>query len=182
MKEKLKGIKVAILLCDGFEEVEMTKPRAALEKEGAIVHLITPKATYVKAWNHDRWSTKYKVQVKLEKAKPENYDVLLLPGGVINPDTLRTQKAAIKFVKTFFKNKKPIAAICHGPLTLVETGNLKGRKLTSYHSIKTDMKNAGAHWQNKKVVVDGELITSRQPSDIPAFNKAIIKAFAKIKS
>lgn len=179
MKGKLSNIKVAVLLCDGFEEVEMTKPCAALKAQGAIVHLISSKTGKVKAWNHDKWSKQYKVDVKLEKAKPENYDALLLPGGVMNPDKLRAEKSAIKFANYFFKNNKPIAAICHAPLTLIETGKLYGRKMTSYPSIKTDLINAGAVWQNKKVVIDDNLITSRKPSDIPAFNKAIINLFAK---
>lgn len=179
MKGKLHNMKVAVLLCDGFEEVEMTKPREALKQAGAVVHLISPNASKVKAWNHDRWTKNYKVDVKLEKAKPENYDAVLFPGGVLNPDHLRTYKSAVDFANHFFKNNKPIAAICHGPLTLIETGKLSGRTMTSYHSIKTDIKNAGANWQNEKVVVDGNFVTSRQPSDIPAFNKAMIKVFSQ---
>lgn len=181
MKGKLAGIKVAILACDGFEEVELTEPRAALEKAGAITHLISPKQNKITAVKHGHWTNKYKVDVKLEKANPKNYDAVLLPGGVINPDQLRTEKKAIDFLKAFFRSKKPIAAICHGPLTLIETKKIKGKKMTSYHSVQTDMKNAGVKWQNKKVVIDGLLVTSRQPSDIPAFNKAIINVFAKNK-
>lgn len=180
--KKLQNLKIAVLVCDGFEEVEMTKPREALKKEGAIVHLITPKAKAVYSFRHDHWGKKFKADAALEKVNPNDYDVVLFPGGVLNPDMLRTQKSAIKFAKSFFNKKKPIAAICHGPLTLVETGMLKGRKMTSYHSIKSDLKNAGANWKNKKVVIDGNFITSRQPSDIPAFNKAMIKAFSKIKT
>lgn len=179
MDKKMQGVKVAVLLCDGFEEVEMVKPRAALKKAGAEVFLITPNANQVKAWNHDHWTKKYSVDVKLEKANPADYDMVLLPGGVINPDKLRTSKEAIRFIAHFFKNKKIIAAICHGPWTLIETGQIKGKKMTSYHSIKSDMINAGAKWQNKKVVIDDLLITSRQPSDIPAFNKAMIDTFTK---
>ncbi len=179
MNKKMQDAKVAVLLCDGFEEVEMVKPRAALESAGAKVFLITPNARQVKAWNHDHWTKKYPVDVKLEKAKPGDYDMVLLPGGVINPDKLRTSKEAIRFLKHFFTAKKIVAAICHGPWTLVETGRIKGRKMTSYHSIKSDIANAGAQWQNKKVVIDGTLITSRQPGDIPAFNKAIIDTFSK---
>jgi protease I len=181
MGKTLKNIKIAILLCDGFEEDEMTKPQAALKKAGAQVDLITPKGNTVRAWKNGKWTKKYPIDVKLDKAKPGDYDVLMLPGGVINPDTLRTNVSAVKFVNDFLKKNKPIAAICHGPLTLVETKKLKNRTMTSYHSIKTDLKNAGAHWKNKEVVIDGNLITSRSPKDIPAFNKALIKMCAQIE-
>lgn len=181
MKGKLSGMKIAMLLCDGVEEVEMTKPRQALKKAGATVHLISPNTKKIKAWNHDHWTKTYKVDVPLNKANPKSYDAVVLPGGVMNPDHLRTYKSAVKFIKHFFTKNKPIAAICHGPWTLVETGKLKNRKMTSYHSIKTDIINAGARWQNKKVVIDRKLITSRQPGDIPAFNKALIKVFSRIK-
>jgi protease I len=178
MNGTLKNKKVAVLLCDGFEETEMTKPREALKKSGAIVHLITSKEKKVKGWLHGKWSKSYKIDVALENANPKDYDALLLPGGVFNPDKLRTDKKAVKFVKSFLKNKKLIAAICHGPVTLIETGKLKGIKMTSYHSIKTDLMNAGATWVNKAVVIDKNLVTSREPKDIPAFNKAIIKLLA----
>jgi protease I len=181
MNKKLQDIKVAVLLCDGFEESEMKKPREALMDAGAIVHLISPGNKSVKSWLNGKWSKQYKVDVQLKDAKANQYDAILLPGGVINPDALRTHKSAVKFVESFIKSKKLIAAICHGPITLIETGKLKGRKMTSYHSIKTDLKNAGAVWQNKQVVVDKNLVTSREPKDIPAFNKAIIKELAKIK-
>jgi deglycase len=174
MKRKLQNLKVAILLTDGFEETEMTKPRKALIKAGAIVHLITSNANKVTAWFHGKWSKQYKIDVLLKDANPNDYDALLLPGGVLNPDKLRTDKEAIKFVKSFLKKQKPIAAICHGLITLIETGKLKNRKVTSYHSIKTDIINAGATWQNKPVVIDKNLITSREPKDITAFNSAII--------
>ncbi|RDI43366.1 type 1 glutamine amidotransferase domain-containing protein [Aquicella lusitana] len=179
MKKSIKKAKFAFLLCDGFEESEMTEPRKALEKAGATVHLISPGTNKVQAFRHHKRSREYPVHVKLEAAKAGDYDAVVLPGGVINPDKLRTYKKAIKFIIAFFKHKKLIAAICHGPQTLIETGKLKGYKMTSYHSIKTDLKNAGATWQNKKVIVDRNLITSRQPQDIPAFNKAILKQFGK---
>ncbi len=179
MKGKLQNLKIAVLLCDGFEETEMTKPREALIKAGATVHLITSKAKKVTAWLNGKWSKQYKIDVPLKDARPSDYDALLLPGGVLNPDKLRTDKKAVQFVESFLKNQKPIAAICHGPITLIETGKLKGRKLTSYHSIKTDLINAGATWQNKSVVIDKNIITSREPKDIPAFNKAIITQFSK---
>jgi protease I len=179
--KKLASTKIAVLLCDGFEESEMTKPVAALRNAGANVYLISPGATKVKGWRNGNWTRPYKVDFKLEKTTPAKYDALLLPGGVMNPDKLRSNKKAVKFVEYFMKNKKPIGAICHGPLTLIETKKLKGRRMTSYHSIKTDITNAGATWQDKNVIVDKNLITSREPKDIPAFNKAIIKKFATIK-
>lgn len=174
---RLQGKNIAILLCDGFEEVEMTDPRKVLKKEGAKTYLITPKNKKVKSWRHDHWGKTFKVDVKLEKAKPSDYDGVLLPGGVMNPDQLRSNKKAVKFIKHFMQTKKPVAAICHGPWTLIETGKLQGVKLTSYHSIKTDLKNAGAKWKNKKVVTDKNLTTSRSPKDLPAFNKAIVKLY-----
>lgn len=179
MSKELNQVKVAMLVCDGFEEVEMTKPRAALKKMGATVDLITPQGKTVKGWNHDHWTKKYKIDVPLSKARATNYDALILPGGVMNPDHLRTSKTAIKFIKQFFSQHKLIAAICHGLWTLIETGKLKNKKLTSYHSIKTDLKNAKARWVNQKVVIDDQLITSRNPNDIPAFNKAIIQYLTK---
>lgn len=179
MKKILQHLRIAILVCDGFEEREMVKPRKALMDAGATVHLITHHAKKVKAWLHGDWSKQYKIDVQLKDANPTDYDALLLPGGVINPDKLRTDKKAVRFVDSFLKKKKLIAAICHGPITLIETGKLRGRKLTSYHSIKTDIKNAGGIWQNKAVVVDGNLITSREPKDLPAFNNAIIKKLSK---
>lgn len=177
--KKLENYKVAVLLCDGFEEVEMLKPRNFLQQHGAVVDLISPHTNEVKAWNHDKWGKKYKVNIKLDDANPAEYDLLLLPGGVLNPDKLRTNKQAVKFAKYFLTKKKWLAAICHAPLTLIETNLLKGRKLTSYFSIKTDLKNAGANWVNKKVVVDKKLITSRNPNDISAFNEAILKNLLK---
>lgn len=178
---KLMGLKVAILACDGFEDSEMTLPRKALEKEGATVHLIAPSAKSIKSWLKGEWHKSYPVDIKLEKAKASHYDLILLPGGVMNPDHLRTIKSAVRFVDHFFKKDKPVAAICHGPLTLIETNRLRDMKMTSYPSIKSDLINAGADWVNRKVVVDGKLITSRKPQDIPSFNKAIIKLALKEK-
>jgi protease I len=178
-KNLLDGMKIAILLSDGFEEVEMTKPREALINAGATTFLITPKGKKVKSWQHDKWGKYFKVNKHLKNANPKDFDGILLPGGVMNPDKLRTDKYAVKFVDYFLKNKKPIAAICHGPWTLIETNKIKGVKLTSYHSIKSDLINAGAKWINKKVVVDKNLVTSRSPKDLPAFNKELIKLFTK---
>jgi protease I len=157
----------------------MVKPREALKKLGAVVHLITPTGKKVKSWLHNKWSKSYKIDVLLKDANPNDYDALLLPGGVINPDKLRAEKNAVKFVRSFLKNKKLIAAICHGPMTLIETGKLKGKKMTSYHSIKTDLINAGATWLDKAVVIDKNLVTSREPKDIPAFDRAIIDFLCK---
>lgn len=179
MPKQLKNIKVAMVVCDGFEESEMVKPRQALQKAGVTVELIAPKKGKVTAWRNGKWTNKYEVDRTLKDARAKDYAALVLPGGVINPDKLRTEKRAIKFVKHFFQTKKPIAAICHGPLTLIETKKLKGRTMTSYSSIKTDLKNAGVKWQNKKVVNDRNLISSRSPKDIPAFNKAILKVLKK---
>lgn len=175
MTKKLANKTIAMLVCDGFEESELAEPRKALLKAGATVHIITPEKNQVKAWRHDKWTKKYKVDVKLEKANAKDYDAIVLPGGVMNPDKLRTNKQAVKFISHFLKSNKLVAAICHGPWTLIETGKIKGRTLTSYPSIKSDLKNAGVRWKNKKVVIDKNLITSRNPNDIPAFNAAIIK-------
>jgi protease I len=175
---RLKDIRVAILLCDGFEEVEMTQPCAAFKKEGARVDIISPGKDTVKAWDHTDWSKEYPVDVHLEDANPENYDALLLPGGVMNPDKLRTYKEAVAFVTHFFDTHKPIAAICHGPWTLIETQKIANKNMTSYHSIKTDLINAGANWHDQEVVVDDGLITSRSPKDIPAFVAKVIEEFA----
>lgn len=177
--KRLKNTKVAVLLCDGFEESEMLKPRNALKKAGATVHLISPNSGRVKGWSHGKWTKPYKVDFTLGKVNPNQYDALLLPGGVMNPDQLRSNKKAVKFAASFMQKKKPVAAICHGPLTLIETKKLKGLKMTSYHSIKTDISNAGAKWQDKQVIVDKNLVTSREPKDIPAFNKAMIKKFSQ---
>jgi protease I len=176
--KKLQGLKVAALMCDGFEEVEMTKPRAALEEEGAQVDIISPNDT-VKSWDHTKWSKDYSVDTKLAEADPSNYHALLLPGGVLNPDKLRTLEKAVNFVKHFFDTQKPIAAICHGPWTLIETKQIANRNVTSYHSIKTDLINAGANWQDSEVVVDDGLITSRSPKDIPAFVEKMIQEFQR---
>jgi protease I len=175
MKKKLKGFKIAILASDGFEESEMIKPKKALEKEGAIVHLIAPQNTPLRSWHQNKWHKKYPVHASLGRTKPETYNALLLPGGVLNPDKLRMNKKAVKFMNHFFKENKPIAAICHAPLSLIETKRLKNRKMTSYPSIKTDLLNAGAQWENKAVVLDKNLITSRTPKDIPQFVRTLIK-------
>lgn len=181
MKGKLAGKKVAILVADGFEQVEMTSPKEALEKAGAEIEIVSPAGGSVKGWEHTKWGKTFPVDVALKKAKPENYDALLLPGGVMNPDKLRRDEKALEFVRHFFDEGKPVAAICHGPWTLIDAGVATGRKLTSYESIQTDLRNAGAEWVNEPVVVDNGLVTSRKPADLPAFNRKMIEEFCKGK-
>ena len=179
--ETLNGLKVAILVTDGFEEVEMTEPRKALDEAGAETRLVSPKDGQVKAWKFTEWGDTFPVDKPLDSARPEDFDAILLPGGVINPDTLRTQPEAVTFVKAFFDTGKPVASICHGPWTIIEAGAARGRRLTSWPSLKTDLKNAGAEWVDQEVVVDQGLITSRKPNDIPAFNPEVIKLFARAR-
>jgi len=170
-----KGKKVAILSENGFEQVELTSPKEALEKAGATVHIVSPQKEKIKAWDKDKWGIEVPVDVQLEQAKPEDYDALMLPGGVMNPDTLRTNKKAVEFAKHFLESGKPLAAICHGPQLLIETGMLEGKKMTSYPSLQTDLKNAGVNWVDQEVVVDNGLVTSRNPDDLPAFNKKMLE-------
>ena len=179
MKNDLTGKKVAILVADGFEQVELEKPQEALEKAGAETEIVSPSGDEVQGWQHDKEGDSFEVDVPLDDAKAADYDALLLPGGVMNPDTLRTIPAAVAFVKHFFEAGKPVAAICHGPQMLIEAGVVKGRKLTSFPSLKTDLKNAGAEWVDEVVVCDRGLVTSRQPSDIPKFNDKMIEEFAE---
>ncbi|MCF8228105.1 MAG: type 1 glutamine amidotransferase [Bacteroidales bacterium] len=174
MANILKGKKIAFLTENGFEEEELTRPRKAFEQEGATTHIISPGHDKIKAWDHTDWGGEYKVDVKLEDADPDDYDALVLPGGVLNPDKLRRSKQAVDFAKKFFDDGKLLATICHGAQTLIEAGILKDKKMTSYHAVKTDMKNAGANYVDQEVVQDKNLITSRKPDDIPVFNKAII--------
>lgn len=171
----LTGKKIAILTENGFEEVELTSPKSALEAAGAIVHIISPQPRQVTGWNKDHWSIELPVNVTIDKADADDYDALILPGGVINPDLLRTNEDAVEFVSQFIRQHKPVAAICHGPQLLIETGLLEGRTLTSTQSIKTDLQNAGAFWQDREVVVDHGLISSRGPKDLDAFNAKIIE-------
>ena len=181
MAEKLDGKKVAILVTEGFEQVELTGPREALDAAGATTHIVSPNGGEVEGWNHYDKGDKFPVDVELKQANPADYDALLLPGGVANPDQLRAMPEAVEFVKAFFDAGKPVAAICHGPWTLIEAGVVKGREMTSYNSIKTDLINAGAKWVDEAVVVDNGLVTSRQPDDIPAFNQKMIEEFAEGK-
>jgi len=171
----LNGKKVAILTENGFEEVELTSPKQALEEAGATVHVISPQERKVKAWAHDHWSIEIPVDVRLSEALPADYDALVIPGGVINPDRMRRNRECVEFAQHFLEHNKPLAAICHGPQLLIETGMIKGREMTSFYSIKTDIKNAGAIWHDKEVVTDNGLVTSRSPKDLPAFNNKMIE-------
>jgi len=175
----LKNKTIAILTDNGFEEEELTSPKSALEAAGATVHIVSMQKGQVKAWNHDHWSIEVAVDVPLEQANSDNYDGLLIPGGVLNPDTMRGKNEYVSFAQEFLETGKPVASICHGPQLLIETGMLSGRDMTSYPSIRTDIENAGANWYDKEVVVDNGLVTSRSPKDLPAFNKKIIEEFAE---
>jgi protease I len=174
MASTLKGTKVAILATDGFEQAELIEPRKALEAAGAETVLVAPKSGNIKGWNKKDWGESVKVDMTLEQANPHDYDALILPGGVMNPDHLRMDPAAVNFVRQFVSSDKTVAAICHGPWTLIEAGVVSGKTLTSWPSLKTDLKNAGAKWVDQEVAVDGYLITSRKPDDLPAFHRAII--------
>src|SRR5215469_3289711 len=176
MASKLNGKKIAILATDGFEQVELREPRKALDGAGATTVVISPKGGVIKGWKFKEWGDTVKVDKTLDDANPNEYDALVLPGGVINPDHLRTEPKAINFVRQFISTGKPVAAICHGPWTLVEADAVRGKKVTSWPSIKTDLKNAGAHWVDQQVVQDGQFIFSRKPDDLPAFNQAVIEA------
>jgi len=179
MNGPLEGRKIAILVEEGFEQEEMTEPRQVLEDAGAGTDLVSPQKDEVRGWKHTEWGDGFEVDVPLNEATPDDYDALLLPGGVMNPDRLRKNPEAVRFVRAFFDAGKPVAAICHGPWTLIEADVVRGRTMTSYESIRTDLKNAGAHWVDQEVVVDGTLITSRKPDDIPAFNRAMIEEFSQ---
>ena len=179
MGSELNGRRVAILVTDGFEQVEMTRPREALQQAGAITELISPEGKEVQGMNHSDKGDKFRPEKSLASARAEDYDALLLPGGVANPDRLRTLPEAVHFVEQFFKGEKPVAAICHGPWLLVEAGAVKGRTVTSWPSLKTDIRNAGGNWVDREVVVDHGLVTSRKPDDIPAFNRKMIEEFAE---
>ena len=171
--------RVAVMATDGFEQSEFKKPVKALKKEGILVDVISLKKGKIKGWKNTKWGNKFKVDVTIGQALSTNYDMLVLPGGVMNTDTLRTNELAVRFVTEFFNQDKPVAAICHAGSILIETGLLKGRQLTSYISIKTDLINAGAEWKDEEVVVDNKLITSRCPGDLPAFCKRIIEEVKK---
>ena len=178
----LNGLKVAILVEDGFEQVELTEPRKALDAAGAQTKIVSPRDGKVRAWKFTDWGIELPVDVKLDQAKPGDFDALLLPGGVMNPDSLRLEPKAVAFAKAFFDAGKPVASLCHGPWTVIEAGAADGRRMTSWPSLKTDLENAGATWVNEEVVVDRGLVTSRSPDDIPAFNREMIKLFANARA
>ena len=179
MARDVKGKKVAIITENGFEEVELTSPKKVLEEAGVEVHIISAQQGKVKAWDHDHWSIELPVDKALDDANPEDYDGLLIPGGVMNPDSMRENKKYVAFAQHFIEQGKPLASICHGPQLLIETGMISTRKLTSYPSIKTDLINAGALWEDKEVVVDNGLVTSRSPKDLEAFNKKLIEELSE---
>lgn len=176
---KLIGKRVAILVSDGFEQAELTDPRVALEDEGAVTEIVSPvESAVVNAWKHRDWGRAFKVDVPLKRVHADRYEALLLPGGVMNPDRLRLEPEAIALVRKFGDADKPIAAICHGPWTLIDAGLVVAKMMTSWPSLRTDLRNAGANWVDEEVVVDGKLVTSRKPADIPAFCREMIKVFA----
>jgi len=179
MPDELKGKRVAALVANGFEQVELTEPRKALEGAGATVQVVSPEKDRVRGWNHTEWGSDVQVDRPLDQARADDYDALLLPGGVMNPDRLRMNPKAVRFVKQFFEGGKPIAVICHGPWTLVDAGVVRGVKMTSYPSVRTDLVNAGADWVDQEVVVDRGVVSSRKPDDIPAFNRKMIEEFAE---
>ena len=166
---------IAILTEEGFEQVELTSPQQALKDAGATVHVISPEGGEIKAWDQTDWGITITADKKLSEVSPDDYDALVLPGGVLNPDKLRQDKDAVAFVSAFLDEGKPVAAICHGPQTLIETGMISGRQMTSYPSLKTDLRNAGVNWVDEEVVADKGLVTSRTPKDLPAFNKKMIE-------
>ncbi|MFN2602455.1 MAG: type 1 glutamine amidotransferase domain-containing protein [Gemmatimonadaceae bacterium] len=178
-KQNLKGKRVAILATDGVEEIELKEPRKALDAAGAETTLVSPKTGTIKAWQHDQWGGQIRVDLALDEAREEDFDALMLPGGVMNPDHLRVNRNAVEFVRSFFAAGKPVAAICHGPWMLVEAGVVRGKTLTSWPSLKTDIQNAGGDWVNREVVNDEGLVTSRRPDDIPQFNAKMLEEFGE---
>ncbi len=167
--------RIAILATNGFEESELKSPKEHLEQQGWVAEIVSPESGSIRSWAEKNWGPDYTVDVALDEANPGDYDALVLPGGVINPDKLRIDEKALDFVRAFFEAGKPVAAICHGPQTLISAGVVKGRTLTSFPSVKTDLINAGAQWVDKEVVVDKGLVTSRTPDDLPAFNKKMVE-------
>jgi protease I len=177
--KSLKGKKVAILATNGFEQIELLEPRKALEAEGAETQVVSPEKGKIRGWDEKNWGQDVRVDIALDSANASDFDALLLPGGVMNPDKLRTYPKAVHFVRQFFEEKKPVASICHGPWMLVESGAVRGRTITSWPSLQTDVRNAGGKWVDQEVVVDDGVVTSRKPDDIPAFNKKMIEAFSQ---
>jgi protease I len=179
MMKSIQNMRIAILVDNGFEQVELTDPQKALEQAGAITRIVSPAKGKVKGWQHTEWGDEFPIDVALDQASADDFDALLLPGGVMNPDHLRINAQAIDFIKAFFAAGKPVAAICHGPWTLIEAGQAKGRTLTSYPSIKSDLINAGAKWVDREVVNEDGVVTSRKPDDLPAFNREMISLFGE---
>ncbi len=178
-RNSLQGIRVAILATDGFEQSELTEPRKALDAAGANTEIVSPKSGKIRGWNHKEWGAEVEVDRLLDAVNASDYDALVLPGGVMNPDSLRMEPKAVAFVKSFFDAGKPVGAICHGPWTVIESGAAKGHRMTSWPSLKTDIRNAGGNWVDQEVVVDDNLVTSRKPDDIPAFNRELINLFSQ---
>ena len=179
MPESLQNIRVAILVDNGFEQVELTEPKKALETAGAKALIVSPQSQQVQGWQTKQWGDQFHVDVPLDMADPDQFDALLLPGGVMNPDKLRMQPDAVEFARAFINEGKPVAAICHGPWLLVEANAVKGKTVTSWPSLQTDIRNAGGHWVDQEAVVDGNVLTSRKPDDIPAFNQRMVSLFAQ---
>lgn len=179
MERHLEGMKVAILVADGFEQSELVEPKKSLDNAGAETRIISPKGDKVQGWRHFEKGDAFPVDLPVDQADADEYDALLLPGGVANPDQLRMNPDAVEFVKRFVRTGKPIAAICHGPWTLIDAGGVRGRRMTSWPSLRSDLKNAGAKWVDREVVSHHGLVTSRKPDDIPAFNEKMIEEFAK---
>jgi protease I len=175
----LQGKKVAILAAEGFEQSELLEPRRALDEAGAVTRVVSPSKGEVQGWKHFDKGERVRVDVPLDDADPDEFDALLLPGGVANPDQLRALPEAVEFVRAFVDANKPIAAICHGPWTLIEAGGVEGHRMTSWPSLRSDLQNAGAEWVDEEVVADRGLVTSRKPADIPAFNREMIEVFAR---
>lgn len=178
-RKNLEHLRVAILVTEGFEQIELTEPRKALTAAGARTSIVSPDAGTVAGFNHLDRGDRFAVDVALDTAKPDDFDALLLPGGVANPDALRTMPAAVAFVAAFAAAGKPIAAICHASWTLIEAGVVRGKTMTSWPSLQTDIRNAGATWVDRAVVVDGALVTSRKPDDLPEFNREMLARFAE---
>ena len=177
--DEVKGMKVAILISDGFEQVELVQPQQALNEAGAETSIVSPEAQCVCSWNFVDWGEEFSVDTPLDRANASDFNALLLPGGVMNPDALRIHAPAVAFVKSFFDAGKPVAVICHGPWTVIEAGAARGRRIASWPSLKTDLRNAGAEWVDQEVVIDRNLVSSRKPDDIPAFNRAMIDLFSR---
>lgn len=181
MANRLEGQRVAILVANGFEQVELTSPREALEDAGAETVIVSPVDDTVRGWDHTEWGDDFGVELSLDEADPDDFDALCLPGGVMNPDNMRRDESVQRFVRSFFESGKPVGVICHGAWTLIDAGVVEGRRLTSYHTIQQDLKNAGADWVDEEVVVDQGLVSSRNPDDLPAFNEKLIEEIGEGK-